>query len=112
MPDVCPLSVAVHHDEFAVRLELNGDLDMQTGPLLLSAIDSLLPPADGPVVLDCSTLRFIDARGLSALLRAHAALAASGRDLGLMNPSDALRRILTATGLNDTLPEMRRPPVG
>lgn len=125
MPDaffvdpLVPFTVTVHNTGNAVRLELDGELDLQTGPLLLSAIDSLLPQPGGPVVLDCTSLRFVDARGLATLLRAQATLTETGCGIGVVNPSDALRRILSATGLRSTLPEVapstldsHRPPIG
>ncbi|GAA0252574.1 STAS domain-containing protein [Cryptosporangium japonicum] len=106
-PDT-PLTVTVHRYQTGVRVELSGELDLQTGPLLLGAIDSLLPRPGGPVVLDCTALRFIDARGLATLLRAQATLTDAGYGLAVTNPSGPLRRILSATGLTSSLPDASR----
>jgi len=107
-PDL-PLTVTVRRHQAGIRLELTGELDLRTEPLLLGAIDSLLPRPGGPVMVDCTALRFIDARGLATLLRAQATLTDAGYGLAVTNPSAALRRILSATGLTSTLPERSRP---
>ncbi|WP_170323680.1 STAS domain-containing protein [Cryptosporangium phraense] len=101
-----PFTVTVRTSGNGAHLELDGELDLQSGPLLLSAVDWLLPSPARLVVLDCAALRFVDARGLATLLRARSTLADHGVELGVANPSDALRRILSATSLTGALPEM------
>jgi anti-anti-sigma factor len=87
--DGVQFSVSVDgHRPAMVRLV--GELDLAAVPQLQSALAGL----DGDVELDCSALEFIDAAGLAAFLKAHAACAASGWKLVLVDPSPAVDRLL------------------
>jgi len=74
----------------AVVLELAGELDMATTPLLEEALDAL----DGPraVVLDLDGLTFIDSHGLHAIFRR-----VDTRTLILARPHPNIARVLKLT---------------
>jgi anti-sigma B factor antagonist len=77
-------------------LRATGDLDLSTAPLLDELVGSLLAE-HAPLLLqlDLSGLEFLDANGISALLRVRAAVAAGGGHLTLRRPSGRTRLILS-----------------
>ena len=81
-------------------LQLVGELDLSTVPILRAAIASVLP--DTPSALDLSGLTFIDSSGLHELANQAASRNGTG-PLVLVNVSDHIATLLGIVGL-DTLP--------
>ena len=98
--------------ERTVWYGLDGELDHDTGPGLLDTVRRLGAGAADVVVLDCANLRFVDARGLTALLVAREAATRTGAELLLARPSAMLTLILAATFLTDSLPVTASDPPG
>ncbi|GAA0233129.1 STAS domain-containing protein [Cryptosporangium japonicum] len=98
------LTVIAQLVDRTARFELDGELDHRTAPVLLDALAWLRPGLADTLVLDCRELTFVDARGLSTMIRARTAAARSGTVLVLTNPSVLLSRMLLVTGLVDVLP--------
>jgi anti-sigma B factor antagonist len=87
-----------------MRLELEGELDLATTPILEESIETA-ERDDGPVVaLDLTLLKFVDASGLKAILNAHRrAIRRGERGLSLLNPSSDIRRLLSLTAIDLTI---------
>jgi anti-sigma B factor antagonist len=86
-------------------LALHGELDLSS----VSAFDRELARAEASdaqrILVDLRKLDFIDATGISALVRAHRRQAAeSGDRLGLHQPSGQPRRVIELTGIDELLP--------
>jgi anti-anti-sigma factor len=85
----------------AGRLSISGELDAHSAPTLVALIvDRCLESAPGPVELDCSDVRFIDASGVSALLAAAAHARSEGRPLRLDHRSRCVERLLGLCGIS------------
>ena len=100
MPDP-ELRIAVRPAEGGTRIELVGELDVATAPLLERTAADVMTAA-GDVWLDCSGLTFADSSGLNALTRAAEALRAQERRLVLIGVRPPVRRamdVLQITGL-------------
>ncbi len=83
-------------------LRATGDLDMSTTHLLDELITGLLAEhAPLLLVLDLRGLEFLDANGISALLRVRSALAARGSHLTLRRPTRRTRLILAIAQVID-----------
>jgi anti-sigma B factor antagonist len=80
----------------------SGEIDIATAPDFSRALDAALAARPAVLVIDLAMVEFIDSSGLNAMLQANHA---SGDDvrLVLQSPSDACRRVLKATGLDDVL---------
>jgi anti-anti-sigma factor len=76
-------------------LALHGEVDLATAPQLEAA----LRQASGVVVIDCESLEFIDASGLSVLVRALRHLDA----IRLINATPMIRKVITLVELDGTL---------
>ena len=78
--------------DVVVRAE--GELDLATAPVLVRAASAALSTSSEPrLVVDLSAVTFIDAAGLRALLRVADRAAAARRDVMVIEPAGAARRI-------------------
>jgi anti-anti-sigma factor len=78
-------------------LRLIGEVDLSTAPYLSDALAEL--NGDGDVTLDLSEMTFIDSSGLVVIVAYARSL--DGPKVVLTNASDATRRILELTNLDD-----------
>ncbi len=79
-----------------VALAVVGDLDLATAPALARALADLGPDLD----VDMSQCSFMDSSGISVVVEAKAG---SVPGLTIVNPSNAVRRVLTLCGLAEVL---------
>lgn len=84
----------------SIVLEVTGDLDMASGPVLEARINELRP-LGAPLTLDVSKVAFVDSSGLRALTSARSvAMEDVGQPVTLRGCNEMLRRLLTMTGLS------------
>ena len=83
------------------RILLAGELDVQTAPQLLD--DAGGACADGPVVVDCAGLTFLDSTGLGALVALRKRCEAAGGTLGLVDVPGRIELVLRISGLDGLL---------
>lgn len=99
---------AVDGDGAFVVVHAEGDLDIESAPMLSAAIADAVGTArtsERAVRLDLREVSFIDSTGLRALLAGQTTAADAGVDLGVDGLSAAARRLLELT---DTLERLRR----
>jgi anti-sigma B factor antagonist len=86
-----------------LRLALSGELDLYTAP----ALDDALVAAEGEswplLVLDLTSLQFMDSSGLRLVVRSHARAEQSGRRLVIVNGPETVARVFSATDLDSKL---------
>ena len=85
-------------------LRVTGDLDLETAPQLLAAIEPHLAGGSESLLLDLSRLAFIDSSGLSALIRMNQRLAGAGRGFSIVPPPHNVAKVFQITGLDQVLP--------
>ena len=84
------------------RYPLVGDIDLDVVSSLAVELRSALDASTGdPVVLDCSGLQFIDARGVGMIVELRQDLDREGRRLVLQHARPAVRRLLDIVSLGD-----------
>lgn len=106
---VPPFEVLRAHSSGDIRLELRGELDMYSAPLLereLSAVQSGDPSG---VVLDLAQLTFMDVSGLRAILDAARTARREHRAFVIENPMPHIVRLLELTAIDQTLTVRGRP---
>ena len=98
------LSVDARRDgDGTLVLAADGEIDLSTEPLLRQALLTALAQESARTVLvDMSTVTFLDAAGIGALVSAHHAAAAHQRALRLANACPLVTRVLEITGLLET----------
>jgi len=81
-------------------IRVHGELDLATAEQLLEAISCLAKSIDNrTVVVDMGWATFVDSEGLAALVGAHKALAAMGKELVLHNVPNTAHRVMAIGGL-------------
>lgn len=95
------LVLTVERTATGATLGVAGELDAYSSPQLESQISKLTDEAVDDVVLDLSATRFLDSSGLRAILSAQRSLQERNGRLRLRAPSEAVRRLLEITGLDD-----------
>jgi anti-anti-sigma factor len=83
----------------ATIVELDGELDLDSAPMLRAVLDDAVDRGDTRIVVDAAALRFCDSVGLSVLLTTHFTCKARGGFLRLAAPTDQLLHLLSVVGL-------------
>ncbi|WP_052745546.1 STAS domain-containing protein [Allosalinactinospora lopnorensis] len=78
-------------------VEMNGELDMASAPLLRRRVTAVNAAQPRHVLVVCARLRFCDAAGLGALVGLRQELLQMGSHLVLVAPSHRLRQVLKVT---------------
>ncbi len=84
-------------------IQVWGELDIATSPMLADAIQSATTTEGARVVVDLSTVQFIDSSGVSALVVSANRARERGGMLVVRNPAPMARRIFAVLGLGDML---------
>ena len=86
------------------ELVLSGDLDMAAAFKLEPTVERVVAENDvDELVLDLGGVNFIDSAGLGSLLSTHERLNGLGIKAKITRPSDAVERVLAATGTRGVL---------
>jgi len=78
---------------------LSGEIDLASASAVWDVLQSVIDDATR-VVVDLSSVRFIDSTGLSLLVRAHRRLRNAGGTFAVRSPSEMAARVLEITGLD------------
>jgi anti-anti-sigma factor len=97
-PPAASIAVA-RGSEGAPVVTLAGELDIGNVEELRAAMEGL-GATTGPVVVDVTSLRFMDSSGIAVLLQA----VQRGTALVLRRPSPIIRKLIEASGLTGVLP--------
>jgi anti-sigma B factor antagonist len=78
-------------------IAIKGEVDLSNASVLQAQIDEILGAGVKRVVLDLSSLTFIDSSGIAVLVRLHNRVGS----VQVRNPTAAVRRIIKVTGLQE-----------
>lgn len=85
-----------------VRVQISGELDLQSEPELTAGVDHVLAAGGtGPVVLDLRAVDFIDSCGLRGLLSARERVQQAGRAFTVAVVPGAVTSLLDIAGVGD-----------
>jgi anti-anti-sigma factor len=77
---------------------VRGEIDLETGPSLESALTEAVRHGTGDLVVDLSGVDFMDSAGLNVFVRTYKHLVGQDRRLVVRGPSPVVRRILDMGG--------------
>jgi anti-sigma B factor antagonist len=100
-PDL--LRISVEHVEEARLVRVAGEVDISTVGELRRQVRNACR-RDGTVLLDLADVAFMDSSGLTVLLEASNGATTGESPFFIVRPSDAVRRLLDATGTRAELP--------
>jgi anti-sigma B factor antagonist len=83
-------------DTIPARLEVAGELDVSTAPVLLARVRDVAV-SSAQVVVDLGSVTFMDSRGMLSLLEAQQIVRSHGGDLTLTSVPSAVRKVLDIT---------------
>jgi anti-sigma B factor antagonist len=86
-----------------VVVQLFGELDLGTVPILVGALDDLLDGDPVAIELDMAELTFIDSSGVGAYVTAFRRARAMGSRLTLGERSGIVQRVLQLSGVEEAL---------
>jgi anti-sigma B factor antagonist len=82
---------------------VRGEIDIDTAPKLIAALDAAMRESRGPFVVDLGDVTFLDSSGVSVLVHARAFLGHEDRDLVTVCPPGSARRVFELAGIDDLL---------
>jgi anti-sigma B factor antagonist len=95
------LSVVPDRERVVVVAE--GEIDMASAPALGAQLNELWSVGWTEIELDLHGVTFMDSSGIHLLLTASRAAQQSGNRLTIIDGSDAVRRVLSLTGMDEVL---------
>jgi anti-anti-sigma factor len=99
-----PVHVEVRHSPGGVAVYLSGELDYWTRPKVLEELDEAVwSSRPASLVVDVTELRFVDSRGLGALIDGTAAARRHGADVVISGAGPMLRRLVDTLRLRHLL---------
>lgn len=93
----------VEHRPDALVVQVEGEVDVLTGPKLMARLNALLRKRPTDVVLDLRSVRFMDSAGLQILLLTRRRLLHESRALSVICADGPVSRLIELARLNETL---------
>jgi anti-sigma B factor antagonist len=100
---VLPLAVKRTSCDGVDVLLVEGEIDVATAPRLLAALNDAVAEAVRSVVIDLSSVGFMDSTGLALLINAHRRLTRARKGFAVVCPHGSLLRVFEVTAMVDTL---------
>ncbi len=97
------LEVETKEEDGAVRLSLTGELDLSTVQKVEDELRRVEGEGAETVVLDLSSLSFLDSTGLRTIVTADQRARKSGRRLAIVKGPETVHRVFTITRLDERL---------
>lgn len=101
-------NIEVIQREAAVFVEVHGELDVATAPLLGERLAEAQETGTSVIVVDIDDVPFVDSTGLRALLQAQAS---AGDRLRITRGCEQAQRLFELAGVRETLPFVGRGDV-
>jgi len=98
-----PFQVHVRSKNSATVIEVSGELDLASAPVLQQELERAEGSDAELVVLDLRELEFIDSTGLGLLVKAHRWSEDAGRRFAVVKGSSQVQRLLELAGLGERL---------
>ncbi len=98
-----PLAVERTSRDGVDVLFVEGEIDVASAPRLIAALNDAVSEAARSVIIDLTSVGFMDSTGLALLINAHRRLAVRRKGFAVVCPAGPLRRVFEITDMVDTL---------
>ena len=98
-----PLAVERTSRDGVDVLFVEGQIDVASAPRLIAALNDAVAEAARSVIIDLTSVGFMDSTGLALLINAHRRLAVRRKGFAVVCPAGPLRRVFEITDMVDTL---------
>jgi anti-sigma B factor antagonist len=96
-------------DGDATRMELIGELDIGTGPVLEEAVSRALDEGAREVLIDLGGTTFLDSSGLGSLIRAARSVDATRGTMSVLSPPGSEARVVIEMSRTGDIVGLREP---
>ena len=84
-------------------LEVEGELDIATAPRMIAALNESFARLDRPLIVDLSSVDFMDSTGLALLMNAHRRVKRRGQGFAIVCPGGPISRVFEIADMVDSL---------
>ena len=98
-----PLTVERTRSDGYDVLAVDGELDIATAPRMIAALNEALADMDVPLVVDLSTVLFMDSTGLALLINARRRALRSGYGFAIVCPEGPIARVFEIADMMESL---------
>jgi anti-sigma B factor antagonist len=100
---VIPLAVERSRVDGCELLAVEGELDIATAPRMISALNDAFADLARPLVVDLSSVDFMDSTGLALLINAHRRVTRRGQGFAIVCPGGPISRVFEVTDMVESL---------
>ena len=98
-----PLAVERSQVDGYELLAVAGELDIATAPRMISALNEAFADLAHPLVVDLSSVDFMDSTGLALLINAHRRVRRRGYGFAIVCPGGPISRVFEIADMVETL---------
>jgi anti-sigma B factor antagonist len=98
-----PLAVERTSRDGVELLLVEGEIDIATAPRLLGALNEVVPEALKSLIVDLTSVAFMDSTGLALLINASRRMTRQSKGFAVICPPGPLLRVFELTDMVDTL---------
>jgi anti-sigma B factor antagonist len=84
-------------------LAVEGELDIATAPRMIAALNEAVVDLKRPLVVDLSSVGFMDSTGLALLINAYRRVKRRGQGFAIVCPGGPISRVFEVTGMVESL---------
>jgi anti-sigma B factor antagonist len=100
---VIPLAVERSRVDGYELLEVEGELDIATAPRMLAALNEAFADLARPLVVDLSSVDFMDSTGLALLMNAYRRVKRRGQGFAIVCPGGPISRVFEIADMVESL---------
>jgi anti-sigma B factor antagonist len=100
---VIPLAVERSRVDGYELLAVEGELDIATAPRMIAALNEAFADLELPLVVDLSSVDFMDSTGLALLMNAHRRVKRHGQGFAIVCPGGPISRVFEIADMVDSL---------
>jgi anti-sigma B factor antagonist len=100
---VTPLAVGRYRSDGYELLAVEGEIDIATAPRMIAALNEVLAEIESPLVVDLSSVVFMDSTGLALLMNARRRVVRRGQGFAIVCPPGPIGRVFEIADMIETL---------
>jgi anti-sigma B factor antagonist len=100
---VIPLAVERSRVDGYELLTVEGELDIATAPRMIAALNAAFADLERPLVVDLSSVDFMDSTGLALLMNAHRRVKRRGQGFAIVCPGGPISRVFEIADMVESL---------
>jgi anti-sigma B factor antagonist len=100
---VTPLAVERSRTDGYELLAVEGEIDIATAPRMIAALNEALAEIEVPLVVDLSSVVFMDSTGLALLMNARRRVVRRGQGFAIVCPGGPISRVFEIADMVESL---------